>query len=59
VIGNDGPAPDDVDELEAARLARLRVIHDMTMSERLARAHELCAQLAKLRPVERSSHVGS
>ena len=51
-----GRALDDVEELEAARLLRLQVSHQMSMSERLSRAHELCAQLAKLRPIERRSH---
>jgi hypothetical protein len=43
---------DDVEEMEAARLARLRAYHAMTMSERLERTHQLCAQLSKLRPIE-------
>ncbi len=42
-----------VHDMEAARLARLHAYREMTMSERLARAHELCAQLARLKPVER------
>lgn len=51
----EGRNRDDVDELEAARLLRLRASLSMTMSERLERAHELCAQLSKLRPIESRS----
>lgn len=42
----------DAEEMEAARLARLRAHHTLTMSERLERTHELCSQLSRLRPIE-------
>ena len=47
---------DDIAEFEAAHAARLRISQQMTMSERLARTHELCAQLSTLRPIERRQH---
>jgi hypothetical protein len=43
------PAP--TRNTHVAEAARRRRDRDLTMAERLERAHQLCAQLASLRPV--------
>jgi hypothetical protein len=54
-LENSGAGSDARDEdvvaMEAAQLARLRASRALTMSQRLARTHELCAQLSTLRPI--------
>jgi len=44
---------EQVPDVPLADEARRRRDRDLTMAERLERAHRLCAQLARLRPVDR------